>query len=127
MIAIANWFEWIRDHPEFVFWVGVSSAVKFVGTLIVVPLIITRMGEDYFMPERRRAFADLHPVLRLVGLILKNVLGIIFVLMGIVMIFVPGQGLLTILLGLAMLNFPGKRRAELKLVTYPPVRKSIDA
>ena len=71
-------------------------------------------------------FADLHPVLRIIGLVLKNLCGLVFVLMGIVMIFVPGQGLLTILLGLAMLNFPGKRAAELALVRYPPVQKSIN-
>jgi hypothetical protein len=84
------------------------------------------MGADYFMPERRRSFADLHPVLRIIGLVLKNLLGLLFLIMGIIMIFVPGQGLLTILLGLAMLNFPGKQAAELRLVRFPPVRKSID-
>ena len=120
------WFEWIRDHKEFVFWGGVASLVMFVGTLLVVPFIIVRMGEDYFLPDRQSRFADLHPALRVFGLILKNLLGVVLVLMGFLMIFVPGQGLLTILLGLAMLNLPGKRTAELCLVSYPPVRQSIN-
>ena len=49
-----------------------------------------------------------------------------FVIFGILMIFMPGQGLLTILMGLALLNFPGKRSAELALARYPPVRKALD-
>ena len=120
------WFDWIRDHKELLFWGGIASFVMFIGTLIVVPIIIVRMGEDYFMPDRQSGFANLHPVLRIIGLIVKNLVGLIFLLMGIVMIFVPGQGLLTILLGLAMLNLPGKRAAEQWLVAYPPVRQSIN-
>ena len=42
------------------------------------------------------------------------------------MLFIPGQGLLTILMGLALLDFPGKRAAELRLIRYAPVNKSID-
>ena len=120
------WTDWIQDHKGLVIWGTVASVVMFIGTLVLIPILISRMGEDYFMPDRPQTFADLHPVLRIVGLVLKNLLGLIFVAMGIVMIFVPGQGLLTILLGLAMLNFPGKRAAELALVRYPPVRKSIN-
>lgn len=120
------WLDWIQQHKELVIWGTIASATTFVGTLIVIPWIITRMGEDYFLPDRPKSFATLHPALRLAGLILKNLLGVIFVLIGILMIFMPGQGLLTILMGLALLNFPGKRNAELALVRYPPVRKSIN-
>ena len=118
--------DWIQQHKELVIWATITSVTMFVGTLILIPWIITRMGHDYFLPDRPRSFAKLHPVLRVIGLILKNLLGAIFVLIGILMIFMPGQGLLTILMGLALLNFPGKHRAELALVRYPPVRKSID-
>jgi len=120
------WFDWFQDHKPFVMWVTIASAVMFVGTLVVIPIIITRMGEDYFMPHRRKSFATLHPALRLVGLVLKNLLGGIFFILGVLMIFMPGQGLLTILVGLALLDFPGKRAAELRLIRYPPVHKSID-
>ena len=126
VIASPTWIDWIREHDWLLFWGGVASLVMFVGTLAVIPVIITRMGEDYFMPDRRRTFADLHPVLRIVGLFLKNLLGLVLVLMGVIMIFIPGQGLLTILLGLGLLDFPGKRGAELRLIRYPPVRRSID-
>lgn len=120
------WFDWISDHRGLIVWGSIASLVMFFGTLVIVPVVIIRMGEDYFMPDRCTGFADVHPVLRIIGLILKNLLGLVFLVMGIVMIFVPGQGLLTILMGLGLLNLPGKRQAELRLVSYPPVRKSID-
>ena len=118
--------DWIRSHEDLVLWAGISSIVMFFGTLIAIPIIITRMGHDYFMPQRSNSFASLHPAPRLLGLIAKNLLGVIFLIMGFIMIFIPGQGLLTILMGLAMLNFPGKRKTELRLAQYPPLRKSID-
>ena len=120
------WLDWIQEHKEFALWATAASVVMFIGTLIVTPIVITRMNEDYFMPHRRRSFADLHPVLRIIGLILKNLLGALLLLVGLLLIFMPGQGLLTILLGLALLDFPGKRAAELRLIRYPPVHKSID-
>lgn len=120
------WIDWLQEHKELVIWGTVASLTMFIGTLIVIPVIITRMGEDYFMPSRPESFAKLHPALRLVGLIFKNLLGMIFVIIGILMIFMPGQGLLTILMGLALLNFPGKRKVELAMVRYPPVRKATD-
>lgn len=120
------WTDWIQDHKQFVLWGTIASAAMFLGTLIVIPIVITRMGEDYFMPRRRKSFAALHPALRIVGLVLKNLLGLILVAIGVLMIFMPGQGLLTILMGLALLDFPGKRAAELRLIRYPPVRKSVD-
>jgi hypothetical protein len=125
-LAGSIWPDWIGEHESLIVWGGIASVLMFVGTLVVIPIMITRMGEDYFMPDRPKSFAKLHPVARAIGLILKNLLGLIFLLLGILMIFVPGQGLLTILMGLAMLNFPGKRNAELRLVRYPPVRRSIN-
>ena len=72
-VAEHPWADWLKSNEEFLLWAGIASAVMFVGTLIVVPIIITRMGEDYFMPERRQSFATLHPVLRIIGLVVKNV------------------------------------------------------
>ncbi len=123
---MSAWLDWIREHKELLFWSGVGSVVMFVGTLIVIPILITKMGEDYFMPDRKEGFAEVHPVLRIVGIIVKNLLGVVVLLMGVVMIFIPGQGLLTILLGVVLMDFPRKRKFELWLVKKEPVLKSIN-
>ena len=58
--------------------------------------------------------------------ILKNSLGLVLALLGVVMLFTPGQGLLTLLAGLALMNFPGKYRLERRLALSPGVLKGIN-
>lgn len=59
-------------------------------------------------------------------LVLKNVLGAIFLTLGVGMLVLPGQGLLTILIGLSLVDFPGKYRLERYLVTRSPVLRSLN-
>lgn len=118
--------DWIREHETIVTWSVAASIIMFIGSLIVVPILIARMDADYFMPDRPKRFANLHPVLHLTGLVLKNLVGVVLLLLGIIMLFVPGQGLLTILAGFMMLNFPGKKAAELRLIRYTPLNRTIN-
>ncbi len=111
-------------------WVGSISAATFFCTLIIIPIVIVRMSPDYFIPkaEPPETWVNQHPVIRWSALILKNILGFILVIMGLILSIplVPGQGLLTILLGLVLMNFPGKTKAELWLIRRPAIRKSIN-
>lgn len=59
-------------------------------------------------------------------LLVKNLLGLVILLMGIAMLFLPGQGLLTMLIGILMLDFPGKFRCERWFVSRRPVLRSIN-
>ena len=63
------------------------------------------------------------PLLRGSGMLLKNAVGAVFVMLGFVMALplVPGPGLVFMLLGLSLLDFPGKRNAERKLLAIPSV------
>lgn len=58
--------------------------------------------------------------------IAKNLAGLVLVVLGIIQLFVPGQGLLTILIGVVLLDFPGKRRVERKIVSRPKVLAAIN-
>jgi hypothetical protein len=111
-------------------WVGliVFSVIAFVGTLIAIPAILIRLPPDYFKNHHHKPwFANQHPVLRTLGLLTKNIMGIIFLLAGIAMLFLPGQGLLTMLLGVLFIDFPGKHRLEQKLIQHPQILKAINA
>jgi len=95
----------------------VVSLVFFVGSLIAIPYILVRIPADYFDIRIPRPWMENHhPVLRLMGHIVKNAVGAIFLLAGFLMIFLPGQGLLTMLIGISMLDFPGKRKVEAKII-----------
>jgi hypothetical protein len=111
-------------------WVGliIFSVIAFVGTLIAIPAILIRLPPDYFKNHHHKPwFANHHPVIRTLGLLIKNIVGIIFLLAGIAMLFLPGQGLLTMLLGILFIDFPGKHRLEQKLIQHPQILKAINA
>ncbi|MBT6854644.1 MAG: hypothetical protein HOA09_03555, partial [Nitrospina sp.] len=67
-----------------------------------------------------------HPALRFATHVVKNLLGVVLLLMGIAMLVLPGQGILTMLIGISLLDFPGKRTLEKKIVCHPSVHRAID-
>lgn len=120
--------EYIQSHETAMWWLAIGSVVSFLGTLILVPFLVVRIPEDYFSHSRRHQppWANQHPVIRAILILLKNLVGIIFVLAGILMLVLPGQGLLTIVIGIIMIDFPGKYRMERWIISYQPILKSIN-
>jgi hypothetical protein len=97
-----------------------ASVIGFIGSLIAIPLILVRLPPDYFDTRTPRHWMkDHHPLLRLLGLVVKNVVGVVLLLAGFAMLFLPGQGLLTMLIGISLMDFPRKRQLEAKMVGQP--------
>ena len=109
-------------------WASGLSLVGFVGTLIAVPWVVSRLPSDYFNREQREVWRNLagEPWYALLLGALKNILGALLVLLGLIMLVTPGQGLLTLLVGLLLMNFPGKYQLERWLVCRPGVLKALD-
>ncbi|MHA6965650.1 PGPGW domain-containing protein [Zobellella denitrificans] len=118
----------IFSNPALIWTLGIVSLVCFIGSLLVIPWLVLRIPADYFSGEYRHRvpWAEQHPVIRWLLLILKNLLGLVLLLMGIAMLVLPGQGLLTILIALVFLNFPGKYRLERRIFMIPSVRQGVD-
>ena len=130
---MAEWLEMVREFAGSngrLLWIGgISSGVMFLGTLIVVPPLLTWMPADYFLKDpqqREEDWVGRHPVVRITVRVLKNLVGAVFVLCGIAMLVLPGQGILTILLGVVLLDFPGKRRLEVALLRVNSVHRAVD-
>ena len=103
--------------------------VSFALSLAIVSLILVKIPPDYFKEDRSNKFwSGQHQAIRLLGIIGKNLLGVVLVALGIVMSVpgVPGQGILTILLGIMLLDIPGRQKLERKIVSQPRVLKSIN-
>lgn len=118
--------DWVREN-DWLWWpLAVFSVLSIVTAVFAAPWAVSKMSADYFMPtrDRQRAFATLHPILRWSGIILKNLLGILFVILGVILLALPGQGLLTILAGLLLMNFPGKLALELWIIRMPMVLRA---
>jgi hypothetical protein len=118
--------EWFYSSHVLVLLFAMSIG-GFVGSLIAIPWILVRLPPHYFDERHPRTWLkDHHPWLRAFAIALKNVLGVVFLLAGIAMLVLPGQGLLTILIGLSFMDFPGKRALERKIISVPMVLHTVN-
>src|SRR5436189_2051490 len=103
----------------------VSVALSF-GSIVVV---LVKIPANYFSTHYRQ---DLLPdsswIVRWGAVIAKNLFGVFLILLGIVLSLpgIPGQGILTILLGIIMLDVPGKRPLEARIIKRPAVLSAIN-
>ena len=118
-------YELLTEHG---WWIFSASVATFVASLVALPILVVRMPADYFVGDGNRgSWSAHHPLVRVTLVILKNLVGGSFVAAGILMLFVPGQGILTILIGLSLLDLPGKRAFERRLLSTPAVFGTINA
>jgi hypothetical protein len=117
--------EWLTDFlpsgvqtlltPHVLLVFTIFGIASFVASVVGVPLFLARIPADYFSGRELRARGIPKPersALQILLLILRNLLGALLVVCGILALVLPGQGVLTILVGVLLMNFPGKRRFE---------------
>jgi len=125
---MTKYVDAILENETLLWQLGFFSLLFFIISLIIIPWLILQIPEDYFEETRRHSMLlELqHPVLRLVVLIAKNLFGLFFILLGIALLVLPGQGLLTILLGVILMDFPGKYRLQRWMVQHHSILTSIN-
>ena len=107
---------------------GILSIIMFSGTIVAIPIILNRLPSNYFQHDlEHKWMEDYHPIFRNIGLIVKNTVGLIFLLAGMAMLVLPGQGLLTIVIGVSLIDFPGKLKLEHKLLTQPMIFQAMNS
>jgi len=118
----------LQVFEEYAVWLGAGSVGMLILAMLAVPWLVCRLPRDYFLPEHRRRLADRGPVPPIYWplVIGRNLLGAIFILLGLIMLVTPGQGLLTLLAGLWLTNFPGKYSLERRLVAAPGVLRAVN-
>lgn len=124
---IEHLFDTIWGNETMLLMLGLVSLFSFIASLFLIPFLIVRIPVDYFAENKRHPspWAEHHIVIRWTVLLLKNLFGVLFVLLGLAMLVLPGQGLLTLLIGILLLNFPGKYRFERWLIQKPSVYKGV--
>ena len=115
-------------QPRVLAWFFGVSLVMFVGSLVLMPVLVARIRSDYFVTQGPpdASWTGRHPAARVTGWILKNAVGVVLLLAGLAMMVLPGQGIMTILVAMTLLNFPGKRRLELYIIRQRPVKIAVD-
>jgi hypothetical protein len=104
---------------------GISLAM-LVTTLVAFPFVIARLPARYFAERSRPAPRSRHMLVHWVFMVFKNLLGLTLAIAGVLLLFLPGQGLLTLIVGLAIMNYPGKFEIERWLVRRPRVLRALN-
>ncbi len=122
-------FVWMSFHETLLAYLGITSLITLIITPILVLIAIVRMPADYFIYEREEILVfrkQFNPAVLVVVLAVKNVAGVVFIIAGLAMLVLPGQGIITILIGLTLVNFPGKRNLERRMIRQKKVLASIN-
>ncbi len=94
------------------------TAGLFIITLLLPPLALLLLPEDYLCETDEKSDQRQRSLAWKVFLTLfTNLLGGVILLAGIIMLFIPGQGLLTIALGILLTSLPGKKKALSYILT----------
>jgi hypothetical protein len=120
--------EFLETWQQPLLWASGLSLLVAVVTVLAVPWVVTLLPSDYFTREERQVWrltVD-EPFFGLVMGLLKNLLGLLLIILGLIMLVTPGQGVLTLLIGLLLMNFPGKYRVERWLVLQPGVLRGLN-
>jgi len=117
----------LKDH-EFLSLLVTFSVITFIGSIVIIPYIISKLPTDYFCDEKRHPskLRRYHPIIYLLIRIIKNIIGIILIIVGIIMFVTPGQGIITLLIGLSLTDFPGKYKLERRIIRNQKVYKTLN-
>ena len=122
---ISPLIAFLSDHAV---WLMAASVISLLAGLLLLPVFITRIPVDYFSHSHRHRLSanSRHPLIRLLIVGSKNLLGTVFIAAGLLMLFLPGQGLLMLLVGLIIMNYPGKFELERWIILRPHVLPAIN-
>lgn len=120
--------ELLHNYKNDFFILAWVSLALLIVSIAIIPWIVIKIPENYFHQKYRVQVSkkSSHPLFAQLLAGLKNIAGFIFVVLGILMLVLPGQGILTILMGIFIMNFPGKYKLERKIVALPRVLKSLN-
>lgn len=104
-------------------WSSLFAIIGFMVGVALAAAAVVCLPADYFDPAPAAVAraAAAHPLHRWTLFLVRNVVGAALVVVGIALLFLPGQGLLTLLFGLMLVDFPGKRALVGKLLARPHV------
>ena len=121
-------FEWFVDNQSLLIWLSFFSAIFFIISLIALPWLVGLIPEDYFFntPINRQNDNEDNFFYKLVMKIGKNILGLVLLAGGVLMLFLPGQGLLTLFMGMVLIDYPKKKLIERRLIKIGFILKGLN-
>ena len=125
-IIFEHIFKLFENYKSLIFLLSVISLVIFIFSLLSIKWLVSLIPSDYFIEKKPSKFKSKYPLIWLISMIVKNLIGYVLIVGGILMLVLPGQGLFTIFIGLIMSNYPGKYFIERKFIAIPSVLRTIN-
>ena len=104
-------------------------AIMLVTSLAIALAVVIRLPPDYCRNPRAKGVRNAsHGIFRGIGAVLKNVFGVILVLIGAILSLpgLPGPGLIIVLAGVFLLDFPGKRQLLWRILSRPRLLRPVN-
>ena len=120
-------YEWLEKNSYILLYLGVFSFCIFFMSIFGIKYFAAKIPKDYFTNKQRVSkIKEISIVLWLFYIITKNLIGYIFIILGILALVLPGQGILMILIGLVMSDYPGKQNLERRVISIKTVRRGVN-
>jgi hypothetical protein len=114
--------QWIQIHEGLLQWMFILSIGTFVVGILLAAVGIVYLPRNYFSPGYEPFSHRISNVfLRRIYLVGKNLIGVFFIMTGLTLLVLPGQGLLTVAIGLSLTDFPGKHKVVGHLTRRGPI------
>jgi len=113
------------DYHQYFIWMGIVSFVVFIASLLLTPLLLGKIPQDYFIHTNQHK-VEIEHLGHLIIVVIRTLIGFVLLIVGIIMLVTPGQGIITIILGLFLMEFPGKRKLELKFIKHNPTFRALN-
>lgn len=99
------------------------SCIMILGSIIAVVFVIISLPENYLFEAKvpKKCFNN-YPLV-----IIKNLLGILIFITGVILLFLPGQGLLLMLIAVILADFPGKIHLLKWLFSKPGLLNAVNS
>lgn len=125
----SDWWDWLwawaEGNQALLWWLFAISLGSLVLAILLLPVVVVRLDADYFVASRKELRAH-RTFGRWLFFALRNLAGLLFVVVGLALLLLPGQGLVMMLIGLLMLDVPGKRALELRIVRRPAILRLLN-
>ena len=125
-ILLEQIIDHVDEYKSVIFWLSLLSFLIFIFSLVSIKWLVALIPIDYFVYKKNSKFKTKYPFTWLISMIIKNIIGYLLIVGGILMLVLPGQGLFTIFIGLMMSNYPGKYYIEKKIIAIPSILKTIN-
>ncbi len=117
----------LHTYGSLVTLLGIVSTITFFLSLLIIPLVIQRLDTDFFIHlHEHTKKEDEHPMTFILLRALRYLLGSVLIVAGLLMLFLPGQGIITTILGISLLDFPGKKMLTDKIVGFHSVQNGLN-